>query len=59
LETFTGVIVAMRLSDQGELRIGEIVAMSRAIIVSWNRRGYGEGVDDDRAVFCMIAGLHA
>jgi hypothetical protein len=45
LETFTGVIVAMRLDDHGELKIGEIVAMSRAIMVSWNRRGYGEGFD--------------
>jgi hypothetical protein len=39
------VIVVMRLDDHGELRIGEIVAMSRAIMISWNRRGYDEGID--------------
>jgi hypothetical protein len=36
-----------------------IVALSRATMMSWNWRGYGDGIDDDRAVFCMITGLHA
>jgi hypothetical protein len=36
-----------------EIFTGVIVALSRAIMMSWNRRGYGEGIDDDRAVFCM------